>query len=248
MDKKEHFVIAREDFEAFNPHYDLEKPIKVKKGSVLLVNGGFPCQQLTTMTDNSETLQCSLEGEGYGDIFKVCYANNVAIIDFRTIANTNALKKEFLKPDVVKFPIFYWFEDCDVLPMNLLVTPEGKEYKVVNTFNIFGNPCMLRVAIKESDYCVSDGNGRLIMILDNYFETLIQTAQNLIETLESDYAAKEIVNLCYETFRKSGVNKNTDLPDIQGAYNKFSNDMIKQIEKIQDDRINEILTDIFGGE
>ena len=87
-----------------------------------------------------------------------------------------------------------------------------------------------------------------MFVLDNYFETLIQTAQSLIETFESDYAAKEIVNLCYETFRKSGVNKNTDLPDIQGAYNKFSNDMIKQIEKIQDDRINEILTDIFGGE
>lgn len=234
--RQERFLIALEDFEAFNPHYDLEKPIKVKKGSVLLVNGGFPCQQLTTMTDNSETLQCSLTETGFNNIYRICCANNIDIIDFRTIANMNALKAEYLKPGAVKYPVFYWFEDCEVLPMNLLVTPEGKEYKEVETLDIFGKPCVLRVDVE------------VLKEIKPVLDEIVECAKQLIESLETQYAAKEIVNLCYETFCKSGVNKNTDLPDIQGAYNKFSNDMIKQIEKIQDDRINQILTDIFGGE
>lgn len=225
MMNKERLVIALEDFEAFNPHYDLEKPIKVKKGSVLLVNGGFPCQQLTTMSDNGETLQCSLTEAGFNNIYKICRANNIDIIDFRTIANMNALKAEYLKPGAVKYPIFYWFEDCEVLPMNLLITPEGKEYKVVETIDIFGKPCMMRVEIKESDYCVLDENQRLIMIFGNYFEKLINTTQNLVETLKSSY-----------------------LKDVQNANRKFTDDLIKEIEKLSNDEINEILSLVFGGE
>jgi len=236
MDKKEHFVIALEDFEAFNPHYDLEKPIKVKKGSVLLVNGGFPNSQLTTMTDNGQTLQCSFTDEGFNNIYEICCANNIDIIDFRTIANMNALKAEYLKPGAVKYPVFYWFEDCEVLPMNLLITPEGKEYKEVETLDIFGKPCVLRVDVE------------VLKEIKPELDAIVECAKQLIESLESQYAAKEIVNLCYETFRKSGINKNTDLQDIQGAYIKFSDDMIKQIEKITDDRINEIVSDVLGGE
>lgn len=84
-------------------------------------------------------------------------------------------------------------------------------------------------------------NERIIDIADRFvkaFETLVYSrTENAKSGILSD-----------DNVEKIGAKKNTDLPDIQGAYNKFSNDMIKQIEKIQDDRINEILTDIFGGE
>ena len=150
--EKERFLIALKDFEAFNPHYDFEKPIKVKKGSVLLVDGGFPYDQLTTMSDNAMTLFSSSTKAGYNDIFNICYANNVEIVDFRLIKNSKVMRNEFLKPGAVKFPVFYWFEGCEVLPMNLLITPDDKEYKEVETLDIYGKPCVLRVdveALKE---------------------------------------------------------------------------------------------------
>lgn len=162
--EKERFVIALKDFECFNPHYDLEKPIKVKKGSILLVNGGFPYDQLTTMSDNGKTLFSSSENVGYEDIYNICSANNVKIVDFRLIRNSKVMKNEFLKPGAVKFPIFYWFEDYEVLP--LCKQNEGKEYKMVDTFDMFGKPCGMVVKITDSDLCVLDENQRLIMIID----------------------------------------------------------------------------------
>lgn len=162
--EKERFLIALEDFEAFNPHYNLEKPIKVKKGSILLVDGGFPHSQLTTMSDNGMTLFSSSTKEGYNDIWKICRANNVEIVDFRLIKNSKFMKETFLKPGAVKFPIFYWFEDYEVLP--LCKQNEGKEYKMVDTFDMFGKPCGMVVKITDSDLCVLDENQRLIMIID----------------------------------------------------------------------------------
>lgn len=200
--EKERFLIALEDFEAFNPHYDLEKPIKVKKGSILLVDGGFPHSQLTTMSDNGMTLFSSSTKEGYNDIWKICRANNVEIVDFRLIKNNKALKERFLKPGAVKFPIFYWFEDCEVLPMNLLVTPEGKEYKEVETLDIYGKPCVLRVdveALKE-----------IKPVLDE----IVECAKQLIESLETQYAAKEIVKMCYDAFSKNGDNSGYTFGDL----------------------------------
>lgn len=166
--EKERFVIALKDFECFNPHYDLEKPIKVKKGSILLVNGGFPYDQLTTMSDNGKTLFSSSENVGYEDIYNICSANNVEIVDFRLIRNSKFMKETFLKPGAVKFPIFYWFEDYEVLP--LCKQNEGKEYKMVDTFDMFGKPCGMVVKITDSDLCVFEcddcENQRLIMIID----------------------------------------------------------------------------------
>lgn len=219
--EKERFLIALKDFEAFNPHYDLEKPIKVKKGSILLVDGGFPHSQLTTMSDNGMTLFSLSGNDAFEDIYNICRANNIDIVDFRLISKT--MKYEFLKPGVVKFPIFYWFEDYEVLP--LCKQNEGKEYKMVDTFNMFGKPCGMVVKITDSDLCVFDENQRLIMIVDKL---------NNIPMIED--------------VKKSTQKAQTTLEDITKAYLDFAFEMQKMLDKTAKYNANKAFADYTGGE
>lgn len=84
-------------------------------------------------------------------------------------------------------------------------------------------------------------NERIIDIADRFvkaFETLVYSrTENAKSGILSD-----------DTVEKIGAKKKPDLKDIQNAYNTFFADMIKQIEKLNDDEINEILSVVFVGE
>ena len=75
---KERLLIALRDFVAFNPHYDLKKPIKVKKGSIIIVDGGMPKDCLIS-NDNAMSLFSSDTEDGFKDILNICTANNIKL-------------------------------------------------------------------------------------------------------------------------------------------------------------------------
>lgn len=161
---KEGLLIALRDFVAFNPHYDLKKPIKVKKGSIIIVDGGIPKDCLISKTyDNVMSLFSSDTEKGFKDILNICTANNIEVYDFRLVRNTKAFKNEILLANGVNFPLFYWFDNFKNVPFS--ECDFNKDYHIVSTVDIFGEPFDVVVTITNKDKIVINDDNHLIMII-----------------------------------------------------------------------------------
>ena len=159
---KERLLIALRDFVAFNPHYDLKKPIKVKKGSIIIVDGGMPKDCLIS-NDNAMSLFSSDTEDGFKDILNICTANNIKVCDFRLVRNTKAFKNEILLANGVNFPLFYWFDNFKNVPFSEY--DFNNNYHIVSTVDIYGKPIDMVVTITNKDRIVMSDDNHLIMII-----------------------------------------------------------------------------------
>lgn len=158
----ERCYFAQKDFEAYNPHYDLKNPIKIKKNDLLLCNGGMPEQMLH---DNGviEEKQSFTLGD-YTDRF----------VDFRTFCATLNNKDNFnnnLLNGVAQVPLFYWLEDYANQPSN-----SPNSYTCI-TKDIFGKEIVLPVNIKSRDRMVLSHDGTFIGFIEGYKTKKVDLAE-----------------------------------------------------------------------
>ncbi|MBP3630617.1 MAG: hypothetical protein J6J23_03915 [Clostridia bacterium] len=149
---KERLLIATEDFEVFNPRYDLENPTKIKKGQFIITNGGMPESFLL----RAKVVEPLSTDENFYSVLKQCTLITgkpaLQCMDFRRFANSKFIKDRFLEKNI-KFPMFYWFADY--------------EYKEVETRDIFGRRITLPVPITEKNKGFINDDNRLMQYLYN---------------------------------------------------------------------------------
>ena len=177
----EKYYIARKDFEAYNPHYDLKNPIKIKKNDLLLCNGGIPEQMLHdngAIAYNQYFVTDKYSARGYVTHSMLVSGIN-PIFDFRTFCATLNNKDNFnnnLLNGVAQIPLFYWLEDyvledCVNQPSN-----SQNSYTCI-TKDIFGKEIVLPVNIKSCDRMVLSHDGTFIGFIEGYKTKKVDLAE-----------------------------------------------------------------------
>lgn len=135
----ERYYLVTRDFKAYNPHYDLKKPIEVKRNDVIMCNGGV----VETMLKKSGYVEYLTDLRHFDGMVGFCLDTLIKVHDFRTIEDGSTIHEicKLLLIDEVKIPVFYWFDNYDSTKFN---------YKVA-THDIFGKDTMMSDGIAAND-------------------------------------------------------------------------------------------------
>lgn len=136
----ERYYLVTRDFKAYNPHYDLKKPIEVKRNNVIICNGGV----VEAMLKESGYVEYLTDLRHFDGMVRFCLNTLIKIHNFKTIEDGSTIHeicKLLLIPDEVKIPVFYWFDNYDITKFKCKV----------KTHDIFGKDIMMSDGIADDN-------------------------------------------------------------------------------------------------
>lgn len=144
----ERYYLVTRDFQAYNPHYDLKKPIEVKRNDVIMCNGGV----VETMLKESGYVEYLTDLRHFDGMVGFCLNTLIKVHDFRTIEDGSTIHEicNLLLKFEVRIPVFYWFDNYDL----------NKFKCKVKTHDIFGKDTIM------SDGIADDNNYAVASIFD----------------------------------------------------------------------------------
>lgn len=140
----ERYYLVTRDFKAYNPHYDLKKPIEVKRNNVIVCNGGV----VEAMLKESGYVEYLIDLQHFDGMVGFCLNTLIKVHNFKTIEDMSTIHEicNLLLISEVKIPVFYWFDNYDLIKCNHRVA----------THDIFGKDTMMSDGI-------ADDNGYVIV-------------------------------------------------------------------------------------
>ena len=171
----ERYYLVTRDFKAYNPHYDLKKPIEVKRNDVIMCNGGV----VETMLKESGYVEYLTDLRHFDGMVGFCLNTLIKVHDFRTIEDASTIYeiRNLLLISEVKIPVFYWFDNYDLSKF------KGK----VKTHDIFGKDEIMPDGIADDNgYVVVSDIGENVGVvgfvekpkLDEKIESMVNKALN----------------------------------------------------------------------
>lgn len=171
----ERYYLVTRDFKAYNPYAKLDKPIEIKRNSVIVCDGGV----VEDMLKDSGYVEYLTDLRHFDGMFGFCLNTLIKVHNFRII--TNGVYKNHIKDMLlyskIKYPVFYWFDDY-----NKWLTALHEKCKDIKAFtkecvtkDIFGNDILALIDIdyKSSKFVVDD-NDILLGFVENQSNEIIE--------------------------------------------------------------------------
>ena len=175
----ERYYLVTRDFKAYNPHYDLKKPIEVKRNNVIVCNGGV----VETMLKESGYVEYLTDLRHFDGMVGFCLNTLIKVHDFRTIEDMSTIHEicKLLLISEVKIPVFYWFDNYDLIKCNHRVA----------THDIFGKDTMMSDGIAPNDngyVIVSDINVGVVGFVEKPKSENENTIESMVNKALDNFA------------------------------------------------------------